>query len=220
MKKRTTIIAAVFAATALWAGMAHAIGTIRLPRTGQGQAGTCWNSAGTAVPCAGTGQDGEKQKGVPLPSPRFTDVGNGTVTDNLTGLIWLKNANCWGGTRDWNSALSISNGLASGQCGLSDGSTAGQWRLPNIQELESLVDLTKNNPALPAAYPFTGVQFGGCYPPQYWSSTTAPYNSPSHAYTIDFVNGAKTFGSVSYCSGGSYIMNKSDSGNFYTWPVR
>ena len=36
------------------------------------------------------------QKGVAWPNPRFTDNGNGTVTDNLTGLIWLKNANCFG----------------------------------------------------------------------------------------------------------------------------
>ena len=36
------------------------------------------------------------KKGVAWPNPRFTDNGNGTVTDNLTGLIWLKNANCFG----------------------------------------------------------------------------------------------------------------------------
>jgi len=48
------------------------------------------------VPCAGTGQDGELEKGVAWPVPRFADNGNGTVTDNLTGLIWLKNANCIG----------------------------------------------------------------------------------------------------------------------------
>jgi hypothetical protein len=32
--------------------------------------------------------------GVAWPNPRFTDNSDGTVTDNLTGLIWLKNANC------------------------------------------------------------------------------------------------------------------------------
>ena len=35
------------------------------------------------------GDDGDLQKGVPWPDPRFTDNGDGTVTDHLTGLIWL-----------------------------------------------------------------------------------------------------------------------------------
>ena len=43
-----------------------------------------------------TGDDGELEKGVAWPNPRFTDNNNGTVTDNLTGLIWLKHANCFG----------------------------------------------------------------------------------------------------------------------------
>src|SRR5215471_17721309 len=40
------------------------------------------------------GDDGALQKGVAWPTPRFTDNNNGTITDNLTGLIWLKNADC------------------------------------------------------------------------------------------------------------------------------
>jgi hypothetical protein len=40
------------------------------------------------------GDDGDIQAGVPFPIPRFTDQGDGTVKDNLTHLIWLKNANC------------------------------------------------------------------------------------------------------------------------------
>jgi len=39
------------------------------------------------------GDDGDLQKCVAWPDPRFTDNGDGTVTDNLTGLIWLKEAN-------------------------------------------------------------------------------------------------------------------------------
>jgi len=53
-----------------------------------------------------TGDDGDLEKGVAWPSPRFTDNSDGTVTDNLTGLIWLKNANCPNATRDWTTALS------------------------------------------------------------------------------------------------------------------
>ncbi len=41
-----------------------------------------------------TGDDGTHQAGIASPSPRFVDHGNGTVTDKLTGLIWLKNGDC------------------------------------------------------------------------------------------------------------------------------
>ena len=48
----------------------------------------------------GTRDDGDLQKGVAWPTPRFTDNNNGTVTDKLTGLIWMKNANAFG-VRTW-----------------------------------------------------------------------------------------------------------------------
>jgi hypothetical protein len=52
--------------------------------------------------------DGALQRGVVLPTPRFTDNSNGMITDNLTGLIWLKNANCpnanAAGTSKWNGS--------------------------------------------------------------------------------------------------------------------
>lgn len=214
MKKTKTTIAAALVTTILWIGMAHAIGAIQLPRTGQGEAGTCWDAAGTSVPCAGTGQDGEKRKGVALPSPRFTDVGNGTVTDNLTGLIWLKNANCWSTGRDWPTGVSLANNLASGQCGLSDGSTAGQWRMPNIKELESLVDITQTNPALPAGHPFVNVAADNCGL-LYWSSTSDAANS-SYAYILNFYIGAVANRVVT--TGCGYPGHKSFG--FITWPVR
>ncbi len=133
----------------------------------------------------GTGDDGTYEKGcLPVVAPSFgysfegynrtslscsagfTDNGDGTVTDNLTGLIWLKNANCFG-ERNWTQALSDANGLASGDCGLTDGSSAGDWRLPNLNELRSLFDPGLSSPFLPAGHPFTGVQSD-----IYWSSTT------------------------------------------------
>ncbi len=58
---------------------------------------TCYDPTGTTmdtVACAGTGQDGELQRGVTWPTPGFTDNEDGTMTDNLTGLIWLQDANC------------------------------------------------------------------------------------------------------------------------------
>jgi hypothetical protein len=172
-----------------------------------GQTG-CWDSSGTSTSCTGTGQDGEYQKGVTWPSPRFTDNGDGTVTDNLTRLIWLKNTSCPGGT-NWSDALTFANSLydgwtgdpGGGDCGLSDGSSVGEWRLPNRKELLSLIDLGRCNPALPSGYPFTGVQ--SYY---YWSSTTnAGY--PGFAWYVDLYDGYADRGSKGFVV-------------YDVWPVR
>ncbi len=147
-----------------------------------------------------TGDDGDLQKGKPWPSPRFTDNGNGTVTDNLTGLIWLKNADCFG-EKLWADALSDCNGLADPQCGLSDGSVAGDWRLPNRFELQSLWDLSQYDPALPPGHPFTGVQSSSFY----WSATTVANDTDG-----------KWLVHMRY-SGVAYDYEIDD---YYVWPVR
>lgn len=128
-------------------------GTVQLPKTSQ-------------MTSYGVGDDGYYQKGVAWPSPRFTNNGDGSVTDNLTGLFWLKNANCFN-TQPWTIALTSANSLASGSCGLTDGSAAGDWRLPNRRELSGLVDRSHSSPALTAGHPFTGVQSDF-----YWTSST------------------------------------------------
>jgi hypothetical protein len=166
-----------------------------VPQTGQTG---CWDAAGTPIDCTGTGQDGEYQAGVSV-APRFADNGDGTVTDNLTGLIWLQNANCFG-LRDWTNALSDANTLADPACGLTDGSVAGDWRLPNLRELQSLIDYQNNTPALPSGHPFSGVQSGF-----YWSSTA-------------FVNGPDRAWSVYLSYGGVDHFDK--AGTYYVWPVR
>jgi hypothetical protein len=117
---------------------------------------------------------------VPFPSPRFT-AANGTVTDNLTGLIWLQNANCFPGMGfglTWANALNAVNTLASGSCGLSDGGVAGAWRLPNVKELQSLIDSGTSRLALPAGHPFSHVSG------DYWSSTL----SAGNPFAACFVN--------------------------------
>jgi hypothetical protein len=145
-----------------------------------------------------TGDDGALQKGAAWPSPRFT-ASNGAVTDNLTGLVWLRNANC-DGAKQWAAALTWAATLASGNCGLSDGSVAGQWRLPSIKELSSLVNAGAVDPALPAGHPFTGVQSS-----YYWSSTPeAPY--PSSAWGVYLVDG--------------YMAAFFKTSGYYVWPVR
>jgi hypothetical protein len=164
-------------------------------RTGQT---ACWNDAGDPVACAGTGQDGEYQAGASA-SPRFTDSSDGTVTDNLTKLIWLKDADCFG-NRSWGDALNVANTLATGSCGLTDGSAAGAWRLPNLKELQSLSDFGNFNPALPAGYPFIGVRDY-----VYWSST-------SHVM-------AGGFGWYVSMADGT-VSNAGKGNAFAVWPVR
>jgi Protein of unknown function (DUF1566) len=130
------------------------------------------------------GDDGDLEKGVVWPTPRFTDNLNGTVTDNLTGLIWLKNASCLG-EQTWVNALAAANSLVSPNtaCGLTDGSVAGDWRLPNRNEFTSLFNLGTFNPALPSNHPFTNVQAFN-----YWSSTTVAIDSGA-AWLVGFNNG-------------------------------
>jgi hypothetical protein len=136
------------------------------------------------------GDDGALRKGVAWPTPRFTDHQNGTVTDNLTGLIWMQNASNVDadgfGAKTWADAVNAANGLHNGQYGLTDGSQAGEWRLPNIRELLSLVDYGRGGavtgPAVPAPNPFKGILWEN----RYWSSTSENAGLPDLAWWVGF----------------------------------
>ena len=157
-----------------------------------------------------TGDDGDLEKGVAWPNPRFTDNENGTVRDNLTGLIWLKDTNCFE-ERTWDQALADCNTLEEGNCGLTDGSNPGDWRLPNLFELESLRNISYYGPCLTDTAgtghwtegdPFTGIPYRLIY---YWSSTTiASISLRAWAMTL-------FSGNISY-------FDKATSR--YVWPVR
>lgn len=152
-------------------------------------------------PCGSEGDDSELRRGVLWPDPRFVDNGNGTVTDELTGLIWLKNSNCFGAV-DWATALVSANGLSSNACGLSDGSVPKDWRLPNLRELLSLIDYDAHSPAIPSGTPFTNLQPSV----RYWSSNVVINNTPN-AWDIDF-----DIGTVN--------RNQPKTDLYYVWPVR
>jgi hypothetical protein len=91
------------------------------------------------------------------------------------------------------------NQLTAGQCGLKDVSSAGDWHLPSIKELQSLIDFSQYNPALPKDHPFSSVQTNG-----YWSSTESA-GFTSSAWFVNLFNG---FVSI---YGKGYTL--------YVWPV-
>ena len=82
---------------------------------------------------------------------RFTDMGDGTIRDNDSGLIWLKDANCFI-EMSWNDAKAAVNGLHDDDelpdCGLTDGSHIGDWRLPEKDEWAAFVSPEYQSPPL------------------------------------------------------------------------
>jgi hypothetical protein len=183
----------------------------QVPKTGQTD---CYKSAspwGTCtcgdVDCP-SGQDGDLEKGVAWHSPRFITSTTGVVTDTLTGLVWLQNANCIpthypgfdaDGLVTWQQALDFVAGINAGtypNCGAS----LTDWRLPNVRELHSLEDYSQYDPVLPSGHPFTGVQSDG-----YWSSTT-------------IAGGGNLVWYVSLYGG--TVDGTTKSYVYYVWPVR
>ncbi len=149
------------------------------------------------------GDDGDLERGAHWPEPRFSNNGDGTVKDNLTGLIWLLDANCFG-TKTWQEALDAVSGLNSNPsnytCSGYTG-TYGDWRLPNRKELQTLADFSQDHPSLPLEHPF--VNLGS--DPYYWSSSTHP--TDHNWATILYVRTGK-------------LDDNIKSTHYYVWPVR
>ncbi|MCP4994377.1 MAG: DUF1566 domain-containing protein, partial [Gammaproteobacteria bacterium] len=159
---------------------------------------------------------GDLEKGVAWPNPRFTDNTDGTVTDNLTGLIWLKDAGCMG-ARQWSHLSSATFGFISRLNGGEDFSctdyianTYSDWRLPNIRELFSLIRYGFLRPALPNTVgtgqwsegdPFVGVSVSG----NHWSSSTHAVTS-GEVWHMDMAGG--------------WVDHTGKTASFRVWPVR
>ncbi|BAU23074.1 hypothetical protein THC_0682 [Caldimicrobium thiodismutans] len=166
-------------------------GSFNFPVTGQI---SCYDTKGQKIPCENTGQDGELQNGISSPEPRF-EVNGEIVKDNLTGLIWAKRADLANGLITWEEAFEVINELNQKSfAGFSD------WRLPNINEFESLVDAEYHSPALPLNHPFEEVR------EFYWSSTTSFYD-PLWAWAL-------------YLEKGAVGIGLKRGPHFYVWAVR
>ncbi|MEO5352813.1 MAG: DUF1566 domain-containing protein [Magnetococcus sp. XQGC-1] len=131
----------------------------------------------------------------PLPSQsaeRFVNNGDGTITDNKAKLVGLARLECYQ-KRNWDEAMTAVSKLASGMCGLSDGSPPGSWRLPSKKELPILQDWKKSG------------QFVGARADFYWSSTPNE-EDPTLAWLFFITTG--------------YVGNDVKTDKNEVWPVR
>ncbi|MFH0343306.1 MAG: hypothetical protein ACHBNF_14550 [Chromatiales bacterium] len=119
MKRKILLLLSIVYLLTVYLPKTSMAASISLPQTGQTN---CFDSIGQEISCEGTGQDAELRKGTSWPNPRFTDNGDGTITDNLTGLMWLKDANCaatighdpdasGNGSMSWLNALDFVKGI-------------------------------------------------------------------------------------------------------------
>ena len=151
-----------------------------LPVTGQTK---CYDAVGAEIACDSAdypGQDGFYKAGCPTEG-RFEDHGDGTVTDTCTGLMWQKdtadvdesgsigNEDCI----NWQGALKYCESLSFAD--------HDDWRLPNVLELQSIIDYGRRSPSIDTTV-FGAVSF------DYWSSSTY-VDFPVSAWYVYFFGG-------------------------------
>lgn len=162
----------------------------------------------------------------------YVDCGNGTVTDNRTGLVWLANADCFG-QMSWADAVATVSGLSDldcGEaeegcdCGLEDGSSPGEWRLPSRKEWGAMTADAITGGCSPAITSDVVLLFGdACWDQScvdndacsflnvqsaiYWAANTRVV-SPTFAYLVQLDSG--------WAGGWGFKPSSSP----YVWPVR
>jgi hypothetical protein len=135
----------------------------------------------------------------PFPAPSFTDNGDGTITDDNTGLMWAAKDDA-GGIHDNDQTYTWANAVAihiatlntvpcfAGHC---------DWRLPDVRELQSIVSYQVAFPAAPAAFNTDCV--ASCTLPacsctsqgNHWSSTSFAADG-AFAWVVNFTAGVVT----------------------------
>jgi Protein of unknown function (DUF1566)/YHYH protein/Abnormal spindle-like microcephaly-assoc'd, ASPM-SPD-2-Hydin len=101
---------------------------------------------------------------------------NGTITDTDTKLMWTQIPSA---AKSWNDALLYAEALTLG--GKSD------WRLPNIKELQSLVEISRATATAATTSPcINRTLFPAATATAYWSSTSVKAATPSEAWLVDF----------------------------------
>ncbi len=180
--KKTSLISGIFGVSFLFASMVAAHDNVIVIPLGE---------SGPAAQVAKTGQtesfasgdDGDYEKGATVTQRWGTGGGEGFgITDHLTGLIWQEPLS--GVAGGWGD-LPAFDGLD--WCEDLETGTGGQysdWRMPNIKELQSLLDYGQSGPALPPSHPFTNVENE-----EYWTSTTWK-DADYRAWSIDLDSGS------------------------------
>lgn len=155
---------------------------VNLPQTGQDQ-------------ILAAGDDGDLQSGIPWPDPRFTDNGDGTITDRLTGLMWLKDAGGTGGEGSFDEMNSLAHNLTA--AGFSD------WRPPNPNEIFSLLHFGEDDM-------------------QTWLSSQGFLNVPdpgSLYWTCNYVDNSSSAAYIATLDGNIFRTSKENTPGLM-WPVR
>lgn len=120
-----------------------------------------------------------RQIGSSTKAERYTDHGDGTITDNNTGLMWVASPEAAGvaGTFSWADAVDACETLIY--------ASYSDWRLPNLNELLSLSDRTAFNPAIDSLFTCPSLQF--------WSSTVDASFQATYRWYVSFLNGGSNW---------------------------
>jgi len=132
--------------------------------------------------------------GATLTAGRYV-VDRGTAYDRLSDLEWAEMGGAPSGPLSWQDALDFIGGMNAHHV-----NKHADWRLPNVRELESLIDDRRHTPALSAGHPFGQVP-QGC-----WSSTTSVYE-PHYAWVV-------------YMQDGAVGVGFKKQADFHVWAVR
>ena len=148
---------------------AWASGRLVLPDTGQR---FCYDMQGAVIACPEAGQPLHGQDAhYQGTAPQYKENGNQTITDLVTGLVWMEVGE--EPQQTWEDAI--------GYCDTLVFAGADDWRLPSKVELESIVNYNNTYPAIDTAF--------SCQSAFYWSSTPHLPNPP-YAWGVYCLDGA------------------------------